>query len=228
MPDAERPPLRATLDACGTGPTPDERFAVFGGSMPARKGTRRMAMRFDLYERRSRSGRFKRVSAAAFGRWDRSLPDRAGFVYTKQVERLRDGADYRAVVRFRWYDARGETQRTTRRTTPVCEQPDRRADLVVEAVEARPGDAEGAARYLITVANTGLTAAGPFDVGLVAGREEATGSVGGLEAGARTTVEVAGRACEAGAPIAATADVRGAVDEADEDDNEFRTPCGGR
>ncbi|HEV2727069.1 MAG TPA: hypothetical protein VGV34_02185, partial [Solirubrobacterales bacterium] len=46
----ERPKLAATLAACETGPDPEQRFAVFTGSMPAMKGTHHMSMRFDLEE----------------------------------------------------------------------------------------------------------------------------------------------------------------------------------
>jgi hypothetical protein len=59
-------------------------------------------------------------------------------VWTKRVERLRDGAEYRSSVRFRWYASRGRLQSETRRTTPVCRQPDRRADLAVESLAISP------------------------------------------------------------------------------------------
>jgi hypothetical protein len=225
---AERPPLRATLAACGTGASADERFAIFTGSMPARKGTRRMAMRFDLYERVDGRDRYARLAAPAFGRWERSEPGRAGFVYTKRVERLREAAAYRAVVRFRWYDADGTAQRTLTRTTPPCRQPDRRADLEVESIGVVSGERSGEARYLVTVANAGLSAAGAFDVGLVAGGTEAVRSVAALAPGERTTIELAGPRCEGAETISATVDVRGAVDEADEGDNAYRKLCGAR
>jgi hypothetical protein len=194
--------------------------------MPAKTGTVRMAIRFDLFERVPGAA-WKRIAAPEFGRWERSQPLRAGFVWTKRVERLRDGAEYRSSVRFRWYAARGRLQSETRRTTPVCRQPDRRADLAVESVAIAPAADGRSARYAVTVVNTGQTAAGPFDVGLSAA-SDAVRSVPGLEAGERTTVEVTGAPCTGTDAVTATADVRDAVDESDERDNAFRRLCGAR
>jgi hypothetical protein len=97
----ERPPLRASLAACESGPQAGQRFAVFTASMPALAGTRQMSMRFDLMERRDGARRrWRRLTAPAFGRWDRSKePGAAGFIYTKRVERLSQAAEYRATVR---------------------------------------------------------------------------------------------------------------------------------
>jgi hypothetical protein len=223
----ERPVLRAALSACQTGATPDERFAIFTGSMPAKPGTVRMAMRFDLSERRP-GGAWKRISAPQFGRWDRSQPLRAGFVWTKRVEHLRDGVEYRSAVRFRWYAARGRLQGESRRTTPSCRQPDRRADLAVESLAITP-DADGrTARYAVTVVNTGQSAAGGFDVGIASATADAVRPVAGLEAGGRTTVQLAAESCSSADPVVATVDVRDAVDEADERDNAIRQLCGAR
>lgn len=121
----ERPPLAATLEECQTGASPSERIAVFTGSMPAVAGTERMAMRFDLQRRTSHRPRWRRVRRApGFGAWERSLPNRAGFVFHKRVDGLRVPAAYRAVVRFRWYAADGAVQRRAQRRTRSCRQPD--------------------------------------------------------------------------------------------------------
>src|SRR5688572_1959940 len=77
----KRPPLRATLAACETGPAASERFAVITGSMPARRGTARMAMRFTLLSRRAGGKRWTASRAKAFRRWHRSAPGRGGFVW---------------------------------------------------------------------------------------------------------------------------------------------------
>jgi len=224
-----KPPLRASLAACQTGATEEERFAIFTGSMPARRGTVRMAMRFDLYERTGPGGPWRRVSAPDLGRWERSQPLRAGFVWTKRVERLRDGAAYRSVVRLRWYAARGRVQAELRRTTPVCRQPDRRADLEVESLLIAPGPDEATARYTVTVVNTGQSAAGPFGVGVGSAAVDGVRAVFGLAAGERTTVELVAERCSSElAPVTATVDVRDEVDEADERDNSVRKLCGAR
>jgi hypothetical protein len=222
------PPLRASMAACGTGPTPAERFAVVTASMPAARGTRRMAMRFDLFERRGRRGPWTAVRARGFGRWERSDPNRAGFLYTKRVERLSQNRVYRAVVRFRWYTASGRVQRSALRRTRWCRQPDQRPNLRIAAVDVRPGATSDRARYVVTVENAGRTAAGAFDVGLVVRDEASARPVAGLPAGERATVELPGPACEGAERLQVTADVEGTVRESDERDNRYIRLCGGR
>ena len=214
-----RPPLQAALAACSTGATEQERFAIFTGSMPARRATRRMWMRFDLQTLSAAGASWERVQAPEFGRWEKSDLLRAGFVWTKRVEALREGAGYRAVVRFRWYGRGGRVQAERRRITPVCRQPDLRPDLAVEKVAPVAG---GDARYAVSVVNDGLTAAGPFAVAVAGG---ATREVAGLAAGERTTVEVAGPRCAPGEAVVVTVDPGETVDEADEADNGFRRLC---
>jgi hypothetical protein len=122
----DRPPLKAALTTCAAGPESEDRFAVFTGSMPAQRGTERMAMRFTLERRADGAKRFVRLRAPKLGRWERSLPgppSPRGFIWSKRVEQLDPGAGYRAVIRFRWLDADGQLQRTAERTTPLCIQP---------------------------------------------------------------------------------------------------------
>jgi hypothetical protein len=221
----ERVPLRASLAGCTSGPKGKDRVAVFTASMPAMAGTNRMRMRFDLYERRSSKRRWRRINAPGFTGWVHSKSRGAsGFVYTKRIERLRQGRVYRAVVRFRWYDATGRLQRSAMRRTPVCEQPDQRADLRVDGLEVVPV-AGGMARYLITVVNDGLTAADDFTVGLSTPGGDDARDVAALAPGDRTTVEIRAEACSSTDRVQATVDVKGTVAEADERDNTYLTFC---
>jgi hypothetical protein len=119
----ERPALRAEMLRCRTGDTAATRNATFRASMPAADGTRRMAMRFTLRERRGATGDFESVSVPDWSGWERSEPRAPGFVFTRRVQRLRPGAAYRAQVVFRWYDRDGDVQRETRRLTELCSQP---------------------------------------------------------------------------------------------------------
>ena len=121
----DRVRLRAQLVRCQTGEAPSQRAATFRASMPAMRRTRRMLMRFELRQRTAGRLAFRRVDVPAWRDWARSAPRRDGFVFTRRVDRLRAGADYRALVRFRWYDADGREQRRTRRLTGLCEQPRR-------------------------------------------------------------------------------------------------------
>src|SRR5213595_3622390 len=97
-------PLKAKLSDCHSGLQPADRFAVFVGQMPALQGTRRMWMRFDLYQRTAATGVWQHVAVPKFGTWLKSLPGKPGFIYTKRVDELQAPAAYRAQVRFRWYD----------------------------------------------------------------------------------------------------------------------------
>lgn len=216
---ADPPPLAATLAGCNVGPKQSERFAVFVGSMPARAGTARMAMRFDLLERRQRgTAGWRVIHAPRFGRWQRSKRGKSGFIYTKRVEGLREGAEYQAVVKFRWYDADGRLLGEQRRRTASCVQPDQRPDLRVESLTVTAGSG-GDARYAVTIVNDGLTAAGAFDVGLTTADRDVVRSAPGLAAGERTTIEITAPACAPGDRLQVQVDVKGDVAESDERDN---------
>ncbi len=218
----EPPKLAATLAACETGPDAAQRFAVFTGSMPAMRGTRRMAMRFDLEERGSdESAPATRVAAPKLSRWNRSQANVAGFVYTKRVRRLAEGRWYRAVVRFRWYDARGRVQRSAKRVTPFCHQPYQRPNLeLVSLGRARPGS------YLVTIVNAGTVAAPESTVAL----EPRPGTdfqrpVPPLAPGERTTVVVDADPCEPRSVVVVQLDRLKVVEESREDDNRVESDC---
>src|SRR4051794_32008559 len=129
---ADRPPLRARLVTCETGPAAADRFAVFTGSMPALPGAVRMEMRFDLLQRHSGTLGFARVPLPKWGQWERTeRRGIAGFIFTKRVEQLAAPAVYRALVHFRWSDEAGHVLRTERRQSAPCRQQDPRPDLEV-------------------------------------------------------------------------------------------------
>jgi hypothetical protein len=219
----EAPPkLSASLKACETGAEPAQRFAVFTGAMPARRGTRSMSMRFDLEERGSSpEDSVQRVAAPKLGRWNRSKAGVAGFVYTKRVTRLAPGRWYRAVVRFRWHGARGRVLRAAKRVTPFCHQPDQRPNLKLESLRSpKPGS------YLVTIVNAGLTAA-PASAVAVEPRPETASvrPVPPLAPGERTSVVVEGERCQKDSVVVVQLDRDRVVDESREDDNRVELAC---
>ena len=224
--DAAPPPLKASLAACSTGASGDQRFAVFTGSMPAYRGTRRMAMRFDLFIRPIGAREWLPVRGKGLSRWQRSDPGRTGFVYTKRVERLLQGNDYRVTVRFRWYQSSGVRRKDRVRRTPICRQPDQRPNLRVESLAIQPGADGASRRYVVTVVNAGRTAAEAFDVALSTTQED-TRRIAGLPAGERATIEVPAPACPMGERVIAEADSGGVVEESSERDNRFIGACDG-
>ncbi len=222
-----RPPaLGVDVTTCRTGLAKSERLAVFTASMPAIPKGVTMAMRFDLEERLGTSGRFVRLPAPNFGRWERSEPNVAGFAYTKRLQGLRAPAAYRVKVQFRWLDADGERVRTARRVSSVCGQPDERPDLQVSRLRIAEGD-DGVALYSVTVRNAGRSdVESPFLIGLgIAGVPQRAQEVGALSQGAKVTFVFRAPRCAAGAAVVARVDGGRAVDEADERNNTRRKTC---
>jgi hypothetical protein len=218
----DRVPLRASLAACQTGPSEDERFAIFTASMPAYRGTRRMAMRFELLMRPDGRRRWELVRR--LGPWIRSAPNKENLVWAKRVERLHQGVEYRVQVRFRWYQV-GTARRPDRvRRSPICVQPDQRPDLRLDGVRAdRLSD--GSWRYTITVVNAGRTSAGRFDVALRTREGTADRrTVPTLPAGERATLELSGPPCS-DEPVVVL-DAGFDVDESSERNNRSRAGCG--
>jgi hypothetical protein len=225
---AQVPPLRAKLAACLSGPQAGDRTAVFTGSMPAIKGTRRMWMRFDLLASGPPAGDFAPVKVPGLGIWQKSAPGHAaGFVFTQRVQALVAPGAYLAVVRFRWYGAGGKLLRSTKRATSVCRQPDQRADLRAGLLTAVPSPSPDQATYSLVVANHGRGDAAPFDVVLaVAGLDQPAQRVGdGLQAGATRTLTFVAARCAPGSTVRLTLDARQEVDEVDEVKNVTERVC---
>src|ERR1700754_2602382 len=157
--------LSAKVTTCTTGADDASRAAAFTAAMPAATSTRRMQMRFTLMQRTGASAKapFKKVAVPGWSGWVTSDPGRQALVFTKRVEGLAAPASYRAVVAFRWLDARGRQQRTATRTTSICDQPDPRPDLVLASLDAAPVGASQAA-YTVSVENEGHVDADPFAV----------------------------------------------------------------
>ncbi|UUY06159.1 hypothetical protein LRS13_11805 [Svornostia abyssi] len=221
------PPLRADTSTCRTGVTPAERFAVFTGSMPARRGTDRMAMRFELQIREAPDTGYRTVKAPSFGRWERSQPGRRGFIYSKRVDGLKAPATYRTVVRYRWYDDAGAVIASATRTAPQCTQPDPRPNLRLLALRATAGPAPGTTTYLLTVVNSGRGPAAAFEV--AAGPDDdgaaATVTVGGMAAREARVLEVTARSCAPDGRVRIRLDVGAVIAESSETDNDVRRSC---
>jgi hypothetical protein len=224
---ADKVTLSAKVAACTTGADEAERAAAFSGSMPAAAATKRMQMRFVLTQRAGAGpkGTYKKVAVPGWGGWEKSEPGRLGFVFTKRIEALAAPAAYRAVVTFRWYDAKGHVQRTATRTTPACEQPDPRPDLVFGGLDA-VALGNGTAAYSVSVGNDGHSDAVPFAVTVTVGGTTTDPVVlGPLAAGDRVSRAIAAPRCAAGSTVTITIDAANAVDESAEDDDVVQRPC---
>jgi hypothetical protein len=226
---AQHPQLYAKVTACKTGPELADRYAVFSGSMPAVKGSRRMWMRFDLYIKTADSKGWRHLTVPKFGVWQKSRGGVSGFIFDKRVQGLAAPADYRAVVQFRWYGAKHNLVRHKRRTTRPCREPDPRPNLVVDHVVVGKAAADGSARYTVVVRNEGLSAAAaPFSVGLtVDGAAQPEQTVSSLAAHGHAGLTFTAPRCAAGSPVQVTTDTGAAIAESNEADNVLVRPCPG-
>lgn len=209
-------PLRASLTSCSVA----AHSAVFLGSMPAVRGTRTMAVRFDL-QQQGEDGTWATLKVPGLGVYKRSSAGQSGFVFSQRVQALAVPGVYRAIVRFRWYARSGSVIKHATRTTGSCVQPDPRADLRAGTLTATLLGDGRTARYSLTVANTGHGGAGPFAVDIAGARS----SVAGLATGTSTTVTADAPACAPGATVSVVLDPLGQVDEADEADDSVQRPC---
>jgi hypothetical protein len=224
---AAAPGPAAELTTCRTDPSAAAgRYAVFTGSMPALTGTDRMAMRFDMLQRRAPSSDFTAVDVPKWARWETSKPGRSSFTFSRRVNGLAPGTDYSAVVRFRWYDADGALQHSARRVSATCHQPDTRPDLRAAPLTADRGSEPGTATYTYVVRNTGKGPAGPFDVVLTpGGAPQPAQRLAGLDAGEQQVVTLAGPLCQAGSTVSLAVDASDEVDERDETDDVVQSAC---
>jgi len=113
----------ATLAQCFTAGVQAERSATFSGEMTAIPVSVRMAMQIVLQMRLPGEAAFHAVSAPGLGAWRVSDPGVRDFKYLRQVTNLPAPASYRAVVRFRWLNARNHPVKVAQRRTARCEQP---------------------------------------------------------------------------------------------------------
>jgi hypothetical protein len=218
---AASPYARAALVNCDR----EQRQAVFEGRVLSYRGAAKMQLRFTLQAFTPDEPLWRKVDAAGFGQWITAPSGLEKYIYDKTVQDLLAPASYRAVVNFRWRDARGRLVRSERAVSPVCRQPDSRPDLIVRnvRVEAREG------RYVAVVHNRGREAAGAFDVDFMRdGVALGSATVEGLGPQAVVTVGVSGppgRPCSPGEQVEAVADARSDVDEADEENDSLSVSC---
>lgn len=223
---AARPVSSVGLRECHTAVDATARYAIFRSEMRAVRGSVRMAVRFSLLLRLDGADDFTKVSAPSLGEWISSAPGVDIFRYTKQVTNLMAPASYRARVSFRWYDATGHIVRHETRRTATCEQPDQRANLLIDDVRAEAVEQPGLARYRVTLRNDGRAAAGAFDMALtVDGVAQAPVSIAGLGSADRQTFSFVARRCRTGGSLKVVVDPDNRVDEVDERDDERSLTC---
>ncbi len=223
-----RPPRATTaVDRCHAALASHERFSVFSGTMRSlRQGSDRMQMRFDLFRRDKGGPEFKYVAAPGLGVWNPANRGVRRFRFRQKVANLSAPTSYRAVVSFRWINAKGRVFAKTTRLTPACLQPDLRADLRIGRITGSR-QPNGSALYQVTVRNDGRTAATGFDISLAVNGAPVppTQTLAALAAGAKQVVSFPGPRCAPGTSLVVTVDPGNRIDEADETDDALTLPC---
>jgi CARDB protein len=210
-------PASVDLTAC----VPRDRAAEFEARMGQVEDAAKLRMRFTLQARKPGKKAYRRVAAPGFSGWTTADPGTSRYVFTRRVEGLIGPARYRAMVRFKWVDARGKTILSARRFSKACRQPDHRPNLKIKALSH-----EGKHRYVALVANNGGTATGPFELQVaIAGTPLDPVSADGLEPHTQRLVTLRGPRCVAGDALVATADPLDLIDERNELDNVFSATC---
>jgi CARDB protein len=198
------------------------------------KGTKKLALRFELLTRTKAGTPWSDVSGGDLGSWlspsNPTLGQRAGDVWIlhKSVIDLAAPAAYRYKVSFRWTGAHQKTLATATRWTATCSQPELRPDLVVQSIDVQPISGKpNLNRYVATIANNGATAARSFRIEFApgGGQQPKYHAVTVLHAHKTATTSFFGPACSTTAASTVTADPDGDVDDFNRANNTATADC---
>ncbi len=202
----------ATLSQCVVAVDQAGRIAVFSGQMVAIAHTQRMQIRIEVQESTPSAPGFRVVSR---GTWKPSAPKVQVYRYVNQVTNLEAPAAYRAILHYRWLNARLRVIRVAQRRTQSCVQPDERPQLVVGEVGITAGRRSPNAQYQIAVRNDGHGPAGAFGVLLtVNGMAQPQLTVPSLAPATRTVLVAVAPRCTPGSTVTVGLDPQGQVSEA--------------
>jgi hypothetical protein len=219
--------------SCHRSVNPVGRAIAVSAVMRPLTGTRRMALRFELYSRAKANPAWTVVSGGDLGAWvtprNPTLGQRPGDVWivNKPVNEVGAPAAYRFRVTFRWTGSKGRRLGTAVRTSATCNQPELRPDLLVQSIDVQPISGHPHLNlYVATIANHGATAARRFRVLFsTASGGSASRAIKLLAAHAKTTVSFRGPACNTTAPSTITVDPDGVVDDFNRTNNTRTAVC---
>jgi CARDB len=226
-------PPRAELrdQGCQRAVDPPGRAVTITAVMRPVSGTERMALKFELERRPPHGGMFTVLPGHNLGDWvhpaDSTLGQLPGdeWMLRHNVVNLAGPAYYRFRVSFRWTGASGRVLAQRSRLSPVCYQPEPRADLSARSLAVTSLSPQQD-RYVALIHNGGATAAGPFTVELnVPSASSQTADVGSLAPGANVRATFIGRVCSAGSSVTAIADPNRQVDDANRKNNTLTVVC---
>jgi hypothetical protein len=209
---------------CSRGEDPQDRWAVFRGSMSQVEGSEGMRMRFFLFERVGKSV-WRGVHAPGLAMWHDSAPGVSRFAYRQRIAALLPATRYHVKVDFRWLDSQGEQLAARWERSPVCRQSGRLPNLSVrDDIAIRPGPTSGTRRYVVRIGNNGVARARHVALALlVDGAEVDMRRVGPLRSGDRRIVRFVGPDCADS--VEARLDPKDVVREITERDNDRKADC---
>ncbi len=120
------PTLSASVEQCVTAPTQAGRSVTFTGQMETVTGARRMAIEIVVQEHTLEEEGFHTLTTAGLGSWQRSEAGVKIYKVRQAVTDLPAPAVFRAIVRYRWMNEKGQVIRHDERRTPICKQPGER------------------------------------------------------------------------------------------------------
>ena len=232
--EASTPVAKLRGFSCQRSVNPVGRGIAVSAVMRPLKGTRRMALRFDLLTRTKANAAWSVVPGGDLGAWltprNPTLGERPGDVWilNKSVNELGAPAAYRFRVSFRWTGTHGRALGTAVRTTATCAQPELRPDLLVQSIDVQPISGHPHLNlYVATIANHGATAARGFRVQFNPGNGSAAKyrAIKLLAAHAKTTVQFEGPACSTSAASTITVDPDGVVNDFNPANNTMTAVC---
>jgi hypothetical protein len=121
------PTLSAGVEQCVTAPTQADRSVTFTGQMETVAGAHRMAIEIVVQEHTIEEEGFHTLTTAGLGSWQRSEAGVKIYKVRQAVTDLPAPAVFRAIVRYRWMNEKGQVIRHDERRTPICKQPGERA-----------------------------------------------------------------------------------------------------
>jgi hypothetical protein len=231
--DASSLPVRLRGFSCQHAVRPVARSVSITSVMRPVKGTKKLALRFELLTRTKAGGSWSSVTGGDLSTWvspsNPTLGQRAGDVWIlhKSVIDLAAPASYRYKVSFRWIGVHGRTLATTTRWSPTCYQPELRPDLAVQSITESPVAGKPNRNYYVaTIANNGATAARSFNVEFApAGGAKRDHLVALLKAHQTTMTTFEGPACNNTAASTIIADPDGVIDDFNRANNTMTAVC---
>jgi hypothetical protein len=216
-------PASVKVTQCRTGDDAVDRAVTYRARMRSVPGSARMRLRFVLLAR-STGDSPQQLGSENIGGWRKSDAGVTRFSYSQKVRGLDAGVAYRAVVKFRWYDANGKLIKRAKRRSRACKPSGELPNLELLSVKVSPGKTPGTARYSINIGNTGEGPAEFFVVSLFVNNDAEVDSrtIERMEAGETETIKFNGPACF---KLRAVVDRERSVPETIEDDNVLSARC---